>query len=254
MEVDDERGYLLASLSPPPPVYINVKWKKSLTVARFTVRGEYDNDEKFQLSVLQGYVVDEILHSYLRRLLYSVQDGLKSLMLWRNQVYLFDGWVGFPIYSLLLFVLSILAVHSPQLILPGIVCLELALLMAVQMQHRMNDPSPLVRRCFGFGYYMCVRITGKTVPPAFDKLDLNSGLAELEAMERQLEERMERDREFFDKKDEVEKMIEELEHDFIDTKSKTLVPLEIMVVLGKVQGIVRNSYTNKRIVLMVAPA
>ncbi len=55
------------------------------------------------------------------------------------------------------------------------------------------------------------------------------------------------------RKDEVEKMIEELEHDFIDTKSKTLIPLEIMVVLGKVQGIVGSTYTNKRIVLMVVP-
>jgi hypothetical protein len=239
MEVDDERGYLLASLSPPPPVYINVKRKKSLTVARFTARGEYDNDERFQLSVLQGYI-DEILQGYLRRLIYSIQDGLKSLLLWRNQVNLFGGRIGFPIYSLLVFVLSILAILFPRLI-PGIVCLELALFMIVQMQYRINDPSPL-RRCFGFGHYLRILITGKAVPPAFDKLDPNTGLQELHAQEKQQEERLEETREFLEKKDEIEKFIEELEHEFIDTKSQSIIPLEIMAVLGKVQGIVGSTY------------
>lgn len=239
MEVDNERGYLLASLKPPPPVYINVKRKKSLIVARFTARGEYDNDERFQLSVLQGYI-DEIVEGYVRRLLYSVQDGLRSLVLWRNQVFLFNGRIGFPIYSLLIFVLSLLAVISPRLI-PGILCLEFALLMLVQMQHRINDPSPL-RRCFRFGYYFRVLIGGKTVPPAFDKLEENSGLEELQALQKAQEARAERDREFFDKKDEVEKLIEELEHEFIETKSKVMIPLEIMAVLGKLQGAVGSTY------------
>lgn len=239
MEVDDERGYLLASLSPPPPVYINVKRKKSLTIARFTARGEYDNDERFQLSVLQGFI-DEILQGYLRRLLYSVQGGLKSLMLWRNQVYLFGGRVGLPVYSLIVFVLSILAILHPRLF-PGIVCLELALLLVVQMQHRINDPSPL-RRCFGFGYYFRILITGKAVPPAFDKLDPNTGLEELLAQEKKQEESLERAREFFEKKEELEKLVEELEHEFIDTKSKSIIPLEIIAVLGKVQGIVGSTY------------
>ena len=44
------------------------------------------SQDKFQLQVLQGYI-DEILQGYIRRILYAVQDGIRSLMLWRNQVH-----------------------------------------------------------------------------------------------------------------------------------------------------------------------
>ncbi|KAL3896405.1 MAG: hypothetical protein SGARI_007180, partial [Bacillariaceae sp.] len=54
-----------------------------------------------------------------------------------------------------------------------------------------------------------------------------------------MKERIERDRAFFGKKEAVEKVIEEIEHEKVTTKVQR-VPLEIMAVLGKVQGIVGN--------------
>jgi hypothetical protein len=237
VEVDDERQYLLASLTVPPSIYINMTRKKSMRVARYTAMGEYDSQDRFQLSVLQGYV-DEILQGYVRRILYALQDGIRSLCLWRNQVsWGQEGKYGFPLYSMLAFIMCVLAVEIPNLI-PGMTCLGLALFMLVQMQHRIyRQPIPM-KRCFSFWHYLQILVTGSSAP-AFDEIKANRGLEELKAIEKALEERIEKDREFFGKKEAVEKVIEEIEHERVTTKVNH-VPLEIMVVLGKVQGIVGN--------------
>jgi hypothetical protein len=238
VELDNERRYLLASLQPPPPVYINVAKRKSMYVARYTAMGEYDTQDKFQLAVLQGYI-DEILQGYVRRILYGLQDGLRSLFLWKNQITVeyqkYKIHFGFPLYSLLAFTMSLLALEIPTLI-PSMMTLGLALFMLVHMQLRIyNNPSPL-RRCFSFWYYLRILVTGKT-PIAFQEIKPNHGRKELEAMNKKLEERVEKDREFFDKKEAVEKMIEEIKHERVTTRTNA-IPIELMVVLGKVQGIV----------------
>ncbi|KAG7343502.1 C2 domain containing protein [Nitzschia inconspicua] len=235
VEVDDERQYLLASLLLPPSNYINSAKKKSMRVARYTAMGEYDNQDKFQLAVLQGYI-DEILQGYVRRILYALTDGMRSLVLWRNQIkFGKDGRFGFPLYSLLVFCMSVLAIEIPNLI-PGMIFLGLALFMLAQMQIRIqNNPSPL-KRCFGFWYYLKILVTGKTTVD-FEEIKANHGLEEIRAIERLLQERIEKDREFFGKKEAVEKVIEEIENERVATNSKA-IPLELMTVLGKVQGIV----------------
>jgi C2 domain len=237
VEVDDERQYLLASLRPAPSIYINVTKKKSMRVARYTAMGEYDTVDKFQLDVLQGYI-DEILQGYVRRILYSLQDAMRSLCLWRNQItFGKDNRFGFPLYSLLVFGMSVLAVENFNLI-PGMMSLGLALFMLAHMQMRIStNPSPL-KRCFGFWYYFKILVTGQT-SVSFEEIKANHGLEEIEAIKRALEERVQKDREFFGKKEAVEKVIEELEHERIATKTKAM-PLELMAVLGKVQAIVGN--------------
>jgi hypothetical protein len=55
-------------------------------------------------------------------------------------------------------------------------------------------------------------------------------------MNKILEERVEKDREFFGKKEAVEKVIEEIKHNRVTTRTNAL-PFELMAVLGKVQGI-----------------
>ncbi|KAG7372677.1 C2 domain containing protein [Nitzschia inconspicua] len=235
VEVDDERQYLLSSLRLPPSNYINSAKKKSMRVARYTAMGEYDNQDKFQLAVLQGYI-DEILQGYVRRILYALTDGMQSLVLWRNQIKLGkDGRFGFPLYSLLVFCMSVLVIEIPNLI-PGMMFLGLALFMLAQMQIRIqSNPSPL-KRCFGFWYYLKILVTGKTTVD-FEEIKANHGLEEIEVIERLLQERIEKDREFFGKREAVEKVIEEIEQEQVATNSKT-IPLELMTVLGKVQGIV----------------
>jgi hypothetical protein len=128
LEMDDERSWILQSLKVPPPVYINTTKKKSLRVARYTAMGEYVAENSFQLSVFQGYI-DEILQGHVRRILYKSQDGLRSLLLWRNQVTICG--VGLPLYSALVFIMSILAVEHPNLI-PGLLLLGLTLFLLVR--------------------------------------------------------------------------------------------------------------------------
>jgi hypothetical protein len=206
--------------------------------------GELDDEERFSLSVLQGYI-DEILQGYVRRILYAIQDGGRSLILWRNQIYFGNGYFGFPIYSLLSLIMCGLAVEIPSLI-PGLICLGFALLMLVQMQHRIyQQPSPL-RRCFGFIHFMRILLIGKAVP-IFEEVKPNHGLEELKMLEKMLKDRIERDRAFFGKKEAVEKVIEEVEHELVQSKTKP-IPIELMGVLGKVQGIVGGICRNFRLI------
>jgi hypothetical protein len=184
------------------------------------------------MQVLQGYI-DEIVEGYLRRILYAIQDGGRSLICWRGQVHI--GNFGVPLYSFMMFVMGMLIVEYPQLF-PAIFCFIIALLFLVQMQHRVNSSSPW-RRCFSFGHYLRILITGKSVP-YYKTIEANEGLEEMKAQDEALEKRIEQDREFMEKRELAEKEIEEIEEQVkLETKSK-VIPVELLVVLGKVQGIV----------------
>lgn len=227
LEIDDERKYLLAALQPSSNLYINCLRKKTLQVARFTARGEFDNGDTFNLAVLQGYI-DELLEGYLRRVIYSLQDGLTSLVFWKSQAF------GFPLYSLLVFVMSVAMVEHPVLI-PGMLCLFAALFMLALMRTRMRSPIPF-RRCFGFWHYLRILLLGRSAR-SFQRIDVNDGFEEQRNIEKTSKIRRERDQEFFHLKEAVEKQIEELEKSSVETKSK-IIPLEVLAELGKVQGIV----------------
>ncbi|CAB9526353.1 expressed unknown protein [Seminavis robusta] len=245
IEMDDERAAFLASfksaLNPlKPRIHINVNTKKSWAVAQFTARGEYNDEEKFQLGVLQGYI-DEIIQGYLSRLIYALRDGSHSLIFWQahNQLHLSipGGVVVFPLYSLLTFVMGLLVVEHPQYIL-GILCFAASLFLFAQMEHRNRNPSPW-KRCNSFGHY--VRILLNQQPIRFERIEANQGWEETQAQESAFRARVESEREFFQKKEAVEKELEKLEHSaHIDTKSTDLIQLELLVVLGKVQGIIGN--------------
>ena len=238
VEVDDERKALLAALRPQPAIYINVTKKKSMVIARYTSCGEYDNEEKFSLQVLQGYI-DEIVEGYLKRILYSIEDGGRSLIFWRNQVYW--GKFGLPLYSFMLFVMGMLVVEYPQ-IFPSFFCFAIALFSLVQMQHRLKMPSPW-RRCFSFGHYLRILIIGKSTPK-YKLVEANEGFNAMQAKDEAHTKRIERDRVFSEKRESVIKEVEELEGQVnVEDKSK-VVPLELMVVLGKVQAIVGGKWNH----------
>ena len=237
-EEDDERKYLLAALRPlPSAVHINVTKKKSMLVARFTACGEYDNEEKFSLKVLQGYI-DEIVEGYLRRIVYAMQDSVRSIVFWRNdQVYIWGH--GTPIISFLLFVVGMLVVEHPHFI-PAMVCFGLALIMLIKMQRRLNCPSPW-GRCFSFGHYFRVLLTGKS-KPSFKTIDINQGYNEYKAEQDAFKKRIEHDREQMEQRESIEKEVEQLEDQGkVETKSN-VIPLELLVILGRVQGIVGGMF------------
>ena len=209
-----------------------------MTVARFTACGEYDNQARFRLSVLQGYI-DEILEGYLRRILYSVQDSLKSLVLWRDQIHI--GRVGFPLYSLLTFCFGVLVVEKPRLI-PAIFCFGWAMIFLRNMQQRIASPSPW-RRCFSFAHYFRILIFGSSGKPMGTTIAANEGAKELDAEKEEMRKRIAHDKEFIEKKQAVEKQIEEIENFKVQNHSSP-IPVELLIVLGKVQGIVGGKATS----------
>jgi hypothetical protein len=204
-----------------------------MAVARYTACGEYDNEARFSLQVLQGYI-DEILEGYLRRLLYSIQDAVQSLVFWRDQIHIWG--VGFPLYSLLAFCLGILVVEKPRLF-PAILCFMLAMIFLRKMQERLASPSPW-RRCFSFAHYLRILIFGTSGDSVgTNTIAANEGAEELQAQEEALHKRIAHDKEFIEKKEAVEKQIEEIENFKVHNNSQP-IPLELLIVLGKVQGIV----------------
>lgn len=205
-----------------------------MVVARYTACGEYDNESRFSLHVLQGYI-DEILEGYLRRIFYSVQDAVRSLVLWRDQIQVWG--VGFPLYSLLAFCFGILVVEKPRLF-PAVLCFALAMIMFRTMQERLASPSPW-RRCFSFGHYLRIFLFGSssTAPTGTTTVAAYEGAKEFQAQEEALLQRIAHDKEFIEKKEAVEKAIEEIENFKVQNHSQP-IPVELLIVLGKVQGIV----------------
>jgi hypothetical protein len=232
IEIDDERKALFAALQPPPPVYINTTRKKSMAVARYTACGEYDNEARFSLQVLQGYI-DEILEGYVRRTLYSIQDGAKSLVLWRDQVIIFG--IGLPLFSFLAFVLGILVVEKPRLI-PAMIAFTLALCLLEQMNQRLSSPSPW-RRCLSFSYYLRVLIFGRSGNRKHKQNTAFEGATEFEALQKAMQPRIAKDKQFIERKEAFEKQIEEIESFKLQDNSQP-IPMELLIVLGKVQSIV----------------
>ena len=208
-----------------------------MIVARYTACGEYDNQTRFSLQVLQGHV-DEILEGYLRRILYALQDGTRSLILWRNQVYM--GPIGVPLYSILAFGMGIMILERPQYI-PAVMCFAMALFFMQQMQSRMSCPSPW-HRCCSFLHYLSIligggRSCGKLFLQSAKTISAYEGADEFEAQQQALRDRIAHDKEFIEKKEALAKQIEEIENSKVQTDSQP-IPMEILIVLGKVQGIV----------------
>ena len=73
----------------------------------------------------------------------------------------------------------------------------------------------------------------------FEEIQQNEGWEEFQAEESKVKERIERDQKFLRKKASVEKELERVKKFKIESKSKDVIQnMEILVVLGKVQGIV----------------
>jgi hypothetical protein len=232
VEIDQERAVLFQALRPPPVVHVNVRQRKSLPVLRYTCCGE-ENDEFFSMSVFGGYV-DEIWEGFLRRLLHSWSDATSSLMLWRSQVRIFGLWV--PLYSFLVFVIGLFVIEHPNVI-PAVLCLGMAGILLVNMQQRLETPSPW-RRCFSFWHYLRILLTGKSAP-SYQIIEENEGHKEMRAQEDKLKTRMDQEKDFFKMKEAIKTQIEKIERETVENST------ELMVVLGKVQGIVGG----KRILL-----
>ena len=71
----------------------------------------------------------------------------------------------------------------------------------------------------------------------------NEGAKELDAEKEEMRKRIAHDKEFIEKKQAVEKQIEEIENFKVQNHSSP-IPVELLIVLGKVQGIVGGKATS----------
>jgi hypothetical protein len=121
----------------------------------------------------------------------------------------------------------------------------MALFFMQQMQSRMSCPSPW-RRCSSFLQYLSILIWGghhraggklRQATTTTTSISAYEGADEFEAQQQALRDRIAHDKEFIEKKEALAKQIEEIENSKVQTDSQP-IPMEILIVLGKVQGIV----------------
>ena len=184
-------------------------------------------------------MIDEIVQGYVRRVVYAVTDGNRSLILWQPQdqlrIPVGKGVFVFPLYSMLCFLSGLLMVERPQCI-PGMVLCLCGMFMLIQLANRNSSPNPW-RRCSSFFRYLRILCGCSSNAMGFE-IKPSEGWEETKAEEQALRERMERDRKFLQKKEAVENELRKAETFKIESTSKDLIHLEFLEVLGNVQGIV----------------
>lgn len=160
IEAPDERKLLIESTAELARremrwMHVNMRKEKSLSVANFTVKGQYD-EEKYSLKLFLAYI-DELL-TYKRMIVYTCGDAILSVVLWRGTVKV--GGLALPIHSLIAFVIGIHVVESLHL-LPSLFCFGLAWSLIGGYTNRVRHPSPW-RRCRTIGDYVRTLLLGKS--------------------------------------------------------------------------------------------
>jgi hypothetical protein len=126
----------LLQLIHPPQVHVNVKRRKTLSIARHTLHGKY-RAEVYNMKILRSYI-DEFME-YLEMSSFEITLALNSLLFWKGQVAFFG--FSIPLYSALVFLSAIFVIENVHLI-PAYFFLILGSCMYLQMNRRSNHPSP----------------------------------------------------------------------------------------------------------------
>ena len=140
MEVDDPRAYLLASLSLPPPRYVNCSAYKDFKCVRQTCYGAHDMN-KYSMSTIFDLVEELTSH---KRAYYYVVHFVRSMLLWEGSHHFttFTGEeISLPLNSVCAFAMAVTLVERPYL-LPSFSFLTVALVLLSSMRWRNNHPSP----------------------------------------------------------------------------------------------------------------
>ena len=233
MECFDPRAALLAAFKPRPKMHVNVTKEKSFKVVRYTCFGEYDNEEKFDLTVARSYV-NEILE-YKATVRYAIADSLKSLMFWHGQVELFGMLL--PIHSFVFFVMTTRLVERPQLIVPFSL-LGVAWIMLANLSLRRHHPSPW-NRCPSFLQYLHILRTGESSIPIKSIKEFEGAEAAKE-YEIARKKRLEEDRKIAEKQAALLQEINDIGDDNIHTQVSQAgpIPLDLLLRLARYQAII----------------
>jgi len=182
IEYENERGLLLSALTlPPPSFHVNLPLKKDFHVVRYAATGQM-GAKKYGLQQINKSI--EELMTYQRALFY-IQDGLKSIILWRGHhpvsiciprlcpfkdIKELGGrkctrsvTIKLPIRSLLVFVAAVIVVEHPKYLLSFILA-SLGLVLSSSLGFRRNCPSQWFR-CRTYHYHLRTLIFGRGISP-----------------------------------------------------------------------------------------
>lgn len=154
-----------------------------------------------------------------------------SLVFWRNQVRVCSVWL--PIHSLIFFCLGVLVIERPYMF-PAVFFLGVAWFMMANMYLRLIQPSPWYR-CLSFWHYFRILLLGKS-SYSIEKINENEGWEETKARKAAWKKRIEDDEKALQTREAVDKMIDKIGDDDIQTRN--VMSNELLSELGKIQGIV----------------
>ncbi len=161
LEIPDERKLVLASLEPPPPVYVNVTKKRDFAVIRQTCLGKYD-EEKYSVNTMKSYI-EELQE--LKYALFYLEDALMTLFLWRGhfELTIFGREIRLPVHSFNAFVVAVFLVEHPQLF-PSFCFAVLAWILIAVMGWRRNSENVWIR-CFSYNEILKKLLLGDALVP-----------------------------------------------------------------------------------------
>lgn len=231
VEYADEKEALLAAVRPRPKIHINVQKEKSFKVVRYTCFGEFDGEEKFDMTVTRSYVNE--IFEYKSALMYCISDAIQSLIFWRGQVEVFS--ILIPLHSLLFFAMASTLVEKPYLA-PPFFLISIAWIMLANLTLRRQHPSPW-HRLPSFWNYLEILKDGRSKLD-FRSIEARQGWTEAQAYDDAWKKRLEADQKVAAKRAALEQEIIKVGDDAIQTKITNIIPLDLLERLGRYQGMV----------------
>jgi len=230
IDCPDDKAALLTALKPRPKIFVNVRKQKSFKVVRYTCYGEYDGEEKFDVTVMRSYINE--IFEYKAAFGYAVADGFASIIFWRGQVEICSIMV--PIYSLLFFCMAADFVERPYMFVPYF-CFGVAGMMLGNLSVRRHNPSPW-NRCPSFWHFIHTLTTGKA-PTLYESINVNEGHEKALAYEKAWYDRVEQDLLLAEKRLKLQQELDKAGDDNISTKtSPSAIPVDILARLTRYQG------------------
>jgi hypothetical protein len=228
-EVCDEKVALMTALRPRPRVHVNVTSKKTFKVVRYTCFGEFDNEEKFDMTVFKSYINE--IFEYKRHMGYAISDALGSLIFWRGQIEIYG--VLLPVYSTFFFCLSIYVIERPYMF-PSFLLLSVAGVMLANMRNRLAHPSPWTT-CPSFWHFASILWTGHSNISVL-RINAKEKFEEQEAYDKAWQKRVEGDLKAAAKKAEMQTELNAIGDETIHTELKGGITMELLDRLAYYQG------------------
>ena len=206
---------------------------------------QYDNEEKFDLTVLRSYINE--IFEYKMLLSYVFLDSFLSLMFWKGQVEVLG--ILAPVHSLLFFCAGCILIERPYM-LPSFMLLSVAWIMLAGMSYQRHHPSPWMR-CQSFQHYLGILLTGKSSLET-KRIAPREGWEETQAYDKAWADRLAKDQKRRDEKYARIQELNDIGDDKISTKTNgMLIPVDLLVRMARYQGIIGGICKKFRFVKII---